>query len=402
MISASLGYTVEELVARGAQHTAREIFQQPALWREVGGAVLERRARTEAFLRPLLDREDLRIVLTGAGTSAFAGDVLAPALRRELHRRVDAVSTTEIVSSPLECFAEDRPTLLISFARSGDSPESVAATELADQCLREVYHLVVTCNSGGELFRRHTHADRSLVLLMPELSDDQGFAMTGSFTCMTLATWLTLAGTARDDGLAERLAVAAERVLATQGPAVRALAEGRYERIVYLGSGPLRGLARESALKLLELTAGGVVSYSDSALGFRHGPKAVLDDSTLAIVFLSNDPYTRQYDLDITDELRRALGTTSVVTISAGGIAGLADGDPWQVEGLDDVSDAALALPFAVSAQLLGLQFSLTLGNTPDNPFPSGAVNRVVQGVTIHALPASAALPSPTPSPASA
>ena len=204
---------------------------------------------------------------------------------------------------------------------------------------------------------------------------------------MTLATWLTLSGAAPDDGLAERLAVAAERVLATQGAAARALAERRYDRIVYLGSGALRGLARESALKLLELTAGGVVSYSDSALGFRHGPKAVLDDRTLALVFLSNDPYTRQYDLDIAAELRRSLGAESVVAITAGAAAGPGDGAPWHVEGLDDVSDAVLALPFVVSAQLLGLQFSLTLGNTPDNPFPSGAVNRVVQGVTIHTLP---------------
>ncbi|QTE31021.1 SIS domain-containing protein [Pengzhenrongella sicca] len=383
----SLGYTADELAARGAQHTAREIFQQPDLWREVGRTASARGVQTEAFLRPLLDRDDLRIVLTGAGTSAFAGDVLAPALRRELHRRVDAISTTEIVSSPLECFAEDSPTLLVSFARSGDSPESVAATELAEQCLSEVYHLVVTCNPAGELHQRHNGADRSLVLLMPELSNDKGFAMTGSFTCMTLATWLTLTGPSGDDGLAERLAVVAETILATQGPAARALAERRYDRVVYLGSGPLRGLARESALKLLELTAGGVVSYSDSALGFRHGPKAVLDDRTLALVYLSNDSYTRRYDIDIADELRRALGARSVVAIAAGRTEPLDTSDPWHLDGLDDVADAALALPFVVSAQLLGLQFSLALGNTPDNPFPSGAVNRVVQGVTIHALP---------------
>jgi tagatose-6-phosphate ketose/aldose isomerase len=387
VISASLGYSLAELDARGAQHTAREIFQQPALWREVGSEVVSRRERTEAFLRPLLERSDLRIVLTGAGTSAFAGEVLAPALSKELRRGVEAVSTTKIVASPVECFAGDQPTLLVSFARSGDSPESVAATELAERCLTEVYHLVVTCNPAGELRRRHTGTDRSLVLLMPEGSNDEGFAMTSSFTCMMLATWLTLAGSPLGDGLAERLAVSAERVLATQGAAARTLAERGYERIVYLGSGPLAGLARESALKLLELTAGGVVSYFDSALGFRHGPKAVLDDRTLAIVYLSNDPYTRQYDLDIAAELRQALGTDSVVAISADGAGDLGDADPWHIEGLDDVGDAALALPFVLSAQLLGLHFSLALGRTPDNPFPSGAVNRVVQGVRIHDLP---------------
>ena len=387
MIATSLGYTLPELEARGAQHTAREIFQQPAVWREVGTTVLSRRESTEAFLCPLLERSDLRIVLTGAGTSAFAGEILAPALSRELRRRVDAVPTTDIVSNPRERFAEDRPTLLVSFARSGDSPESVAATELADQCLTEVYHLVVTCNPAGELYRRHVGADRSLVLLMPERANDQGFAMTSSFTGMMLATWLTLSRSTTEDGLAERLAVAAEQVLAARGAPARALAEHGYKRVVYLGSGPLAGLARESALKLLELAAGSVVSYFDSALGFRHGPKSVLDDRSLAVVYLSNDPYTRQYDLDIADELREALGPDNVVVITARGSGGLSEGAAWWIEGLDDVGDAALALPFVVCAQLLGLTFSLALGRTPDNPFPSGAVSRVVQGVTIHGLP---------------
>jgi tagatose-6-phosphate ketose/aldose isomerase len=387
VIAACLGYTLAELDRRGAQHTAHEIFQQPALWREVGSTVVSGREKTEAFLRPLLQRSDVRIVLTGAGTSAFAGQVLAPALSRELGRRVEAVPTTDIVSNPRECFAQNRPTLLVSFARSGDSPESVAATELAQQCLTEVYHLVVTCNSSGELHRRHLGADRSLVLLMPEAANDQGFAMTSSFTCMTLAAWLTLRRSTPDDGLAERLAVAAERALTAQGLPTRALAERGYERVVYLGSGSLTGLARESALKLLELTAGRVVSYFDSALGFRHGPKAVLDKHTLALVYVSNDSYTRRYDLDIAEELRRAQGPDSVVVITAGADGGLGDGDPWHIEGLDDVGDAALALPFVVCAQLLGLHFSLALGRTPDNPFPSGTVNRVVKGVTIHALP---------------
>jgi tagatose-6-phosphate ketose/aldose isomerase len=385
VINAPFGYTLPEMNKRGAEQTVREIFQQPDLWREVGRTVVSRRQATDAFLAPLLNRPELRIVLTGAGTSAFAGAILAPALSRELGRRVDAVPTTDIVSSPRECFAEDRPTLLVSFARSGDSPESVAATKLAEQCLTEVHHLVVTCNPAGELYRRHSGTARSLVLLMPDGANDEGFAMTSSFTCMTLATWLTLVAPTTDSGLAERLAVAAEHVLTTQGEAARDLSTRGYERVVYLGSGSLEGLARESALKLLELSAGGVVSYFDSALGFRHGPKAVLDSRTLALVYLSNDRYTRQYDLDIADELRRALGKENVVVIGTGAAT---DVDQWRIDGLADVGDAVLALPLVVCAQLIGLHFSLALGRTPDNPFPSGAVNRVVEGVTIHALPA--------------
>lgn len=361
--------------------TWHEILQQPAAWREVAATLAGRSAEVLTFLGPLLDQPDLRIVLTGAGTSAFAGEVLAPALSRALGRRVDAVATTDIVSNPRESFAEDLPTLLVSFARSGDSPESVAATTLAQQCLTSVHHLVVTCNADGQLARDHTSLSSSLVLLMPASTNDRGFAMTSSFTSMLLATWLTLSATA-DADLVERMAAAAEQVVAGS-ERLAALAGDGYERVVYLGSGSLGGLARESALKLLELTAGGVVSYYDTALGFRHGPKAVLGERTLVVVYLSNDVYTRQYDEDIAAELREALGSEHVLVLTGrGGDAA----DAWQLTGLEDVPDAMLALPFAVVAQLLALSFSLALGRTPDNPFPDGEVNRVVEGVTVHPL----------------
>ncbi|MET0695676.1 MAG: SIS domain-containing protein [Propionibacteriaceae bacterium] len=365
--------------------TWREILQQPAVWREVAGMLADRADEVRTFLDPLLTRGDLRIVLTGAGTSAFAGQVLAPALTRSLRRRVEAVATTDIVSNPREFFAEDVPTLLVSFARSGDSPESVTATELADECLSSVHHVVVTCNADGRLARDHAGSPASLVLLMPAASNDRGFAMTSSFTSMLLATWLVLSASADPRGIAEQLAVAAEDVL-RRSDVVAELADRGYRRVVYLGSGSLAGLAQESALKLLELTAGGVVAYHDSALGFRHGPKAVLDDRTLVVVYLSNDPYTRRYDLDIATELRQAIGGENVLVLTAGDDARTADSLTWQVPGLDTVNDAELALPLVVVAQLLALKFSLALGRTPDNPFPDGQVNRVVQGVTVYPL----------------
>ncbi len=78
-----------------------------------------------------------------------------------------------------------------------------------------------------------------------------------------------------------------------------------WKRIVYLGSGGLQGAARESALKVLELTAGKLAAFYDSPTGFRHGPKSLVDNETLVVVFVSSHPYTRQYDLDLLAELRR-------------------------------------------------------------------------------------------------
>jgi tagatose-6-phosphate ketose/aldose isomerase len=362
--------------------TGREIAQQPRMWQQVAADLASRKEAVRDFLGPLLALGDLRIVLTGAGTSAFAGDLLAPALTGQLHRRVDAVATTDIVSNPAEAFAEDLPTLLVSFARSGDSPESVAATVLADRFLGSVHHLVVTCNAGGELAKVHGDAERSFVLILPPESNDVGFAMTSSFTSMVLAAWLALAPDAQEPEAVERVADAGAAVLRERADAVAELATRGYQRVVYLGSGPLTALARESALKVLELSAGAVVSYFDSSLGFRHGPKSVIDEHSLAIVYVSSDPYTRQYDEDIAAELRAQMGDENVVVVAAKPSGRL---DPvWRVPAMDDAPDVLVALPYVLVAQLFALGTSLSLGLTPDSPSASGQVNRVVKGVTVH------------------
>lgn len=378
----------------GSEWTPREIAQQPAIWQAAAEGIAARRSDVDAFLAPLLQRENLRIVLTGAGTSAFVGEVLAPALSRVLGRDVLAIATTDIVSNPREAFpAGDQPTLLVSFARSGSSPESTAALVLADQVLDECHHLVLTCNPDGTLYRERATADRSLALLMPEGSNDRGFAMTSSFTSMLLSGWLAFAPCPAD--LVTRLATAADQLAVTALPVLEERAVAGYQRVVYLGSGPLTGVARESALKMLELTAGGVVAVHDSSLGFRHGPKSILDDRTLVVVFVSSYPYTRQYDLDIVRELRRSVPQRDVLTVSAGDEPNLATENDWHVTGVDDADDALLALPFILLAQLLALHTSVRLGRTPDNPFPTGEVNRVVQGVTIHPLPGEPSRPTP-------
>jgi tagatose-6-phosphate ketose/aldose isomerase len=372
-------------VLPGASATVREIDQQPEVWMAVSQIVEAHRADLGDFLERLLAQPDLRIVLTGAGTSAFVGEIAAPALARLLGRRVDAVATTDIVSDPRGSFPQDVPTLLVSFARSGNSPESIAATELADQILGDVSHLILTCDESGALYQQHTGRASSLVLLMPERANDEGFAMTSSFTSMLLAVLLAFGGA--NDAAVSALVAAGRHILESNQDAIDALVAQPFERVVYLGSGALAGLARESALKLLELTAGRVVGYSESALGFRHGPKAILNDRTLIVVYVSSDPYTRQYDLDILAELRGGAQPQNVVAISALPVGAPAPGS-WILHDGHDIPDAFVAIALVVYAQLLALRFSERLGLTPDNPFPGGDVNRVVQGVHIHTLEA--------------
>ena len=374
----------------GDSATAAEIAQQPRVWRELAEGLTARSGEIEDFLAPLLARPDLRIVLTGAGSSAFAGALLAPALAETMRRRVDPVATTTILGGPGAVFVEDVPTLLVSFARSGNSPESVAAAALADQLLTSVWHLVVCCNVDSDLARTYADDDRALVLLMPPAAHDAGFAMTSSFTSMVLGCWFALTGTAAAGEVVDRLARGADALLAAAGE-VATLGEGTFTRVAYLGSGPLAGLAQEAALKLLELTAGGVVGQHDSPLGFRHGPKAMLTDDTLVVVLRSTDDYTAQYDDDIVAELTRDLDPRQVVVLSSRPLPpGVGDGAgwTWQAEGLEGLHDAQVAVVYAVFAQLFALRSSIARGLTPDNPFPSGEVNRVVRGVSVHPYPA--------------
>ena len=364
--------------------TGEEIAQQPRVWRQTEIVAARRREELRTFVAEATADPTCVVVLTGAGTSAYVGELVADEVRRAVGRTVTPVPTTDVVASPHTALPTDRPVLLVSFARSGDSPESVAAVDLADQVTSAVRHLVVTCNADGELARSLGGRTDAFVLVLPPEANDRGFAMTSSFTGMALAALLAF-DTAVD---VEALAVAGEAVLAAAEQAAAAVVSLRPRRLVYLGSAALKGLAHESALKCLELTAGRVVALADTSMAFRHGPKSALDADTVAIVYLSNDPYTRAYDADIARELSAFLGQDRVIVVD-GGTAGDDDaGDlpavRWEVPGVAGMPDAAWGLPAVIFAQTLGLTASLAEGLTPDNPFPGGEVNRVVQGVVVH------------------
>jgi tagatose-6-phosphate ketose/aldose isomerase len=380
--SASIpGWSNADLDARGAAWTAREIAQQPAVWVQVAELIELERTRLRTFLDPILCNVDLRIVLSGAGTSAFVGDCLAPSLASHLGRRTDAIATTDIVSGPHLQLRGDVPTLLVSFARSGNSPESTAAVDLAEQSVPGVHHLIVTCNPEGELASRARSLRSAQVLLLPDATNDRGFAMTSSFTSMVLAAGLVF-GVIRAEQVAA-LAHAAQSLLPRAWLLAQKLVTREFQRVVYLGSNELTGLACEAALKLLELTDGQTVALAQSSLGFRHGPKTFINNRTLVVVMLSNDDYTRAYDLDLLAELQRDARAAQVVALT-GRADAPGQGEELLLGEIPEARDIEMALLHILPAQAFALLQSLALGLTPDRPNAAGVVNRVVQGVTIH------------------
>jgi tagatose-6-phosphate ketose/aldose isomerase len=387
---AALGLTEAQIDAGGASFTAREIAQQPSLWPEVARLV-ENDAKLTAFLASLLGDEAPRVVLTGAGTSAYIGECLAPALIRRGAGRIDPIATTDIVASPESWLSRRTPTLLVSFARSGNSPESVAAVELAEQIVTRCAHLIVTCNEQGELYRRAASMRDTHALLLPEALNDQSFAMTSSFTGMLLAAGTALGAVPAGEERVVRLGALAAHVIEDWMPRIDDLVGARFERVVYLGSNELKALAREAALKMLELTDGQVVSMADSPLGFRHGPKTILNGKTLVVLFLSNDAHTRRYELDLLHELRRDAVAGRVIALSNledlpahRDTLVLADAADAADAGVERFTDLELCLPYVVFAQLLAMLRSLSLKLSPDKPNAAGTVSRVVQGVSIY------------------
>jgi tagatose-6-phosphate ketose/aldose isomerase len=377
-----LGFTETELAASGALWTAREIEQQPHMLQQTHTLLSSLHAELQRFIAPVADNPLARIILTGAGTSAYIGHCLAQVLDRELSARVDAVPTTDIVSCPHLHLDADQPLLLVSFGRSGNSPESLQAVTLAESQVLDVRHLVVTCNAEGALGR--TQVRQAMTLLLPEETHDVSFAMTSSFSCMMYATLNALRKPGAFDHRIGAISHAMLRVIQETQGTLQELARSRYERVVYLGSGPFQSLAREATLKLGELTNGAVATCFDSPLGFRHGPKTFINDRTLVMVFVSNDPLTRKYDHDLLDELRRDGRAARIIEMTTRARNDVAR-DTLLVPGMTDATDVELLWPYIAIAQLYAFHQSLTLGLSPDNPNKEGTVNRVVQGVRLYA-----------------
>ncbi|ADZ42367.1 TPA: SIS domain-containing protein [Yersinia enterocolitica] len=365
--------------------TEEEIRQQPASWIRALKNLENQRDGIDAFLAPLLQQSDLQIVLTGAGTSAFIGDIIAPWLSHHTGRNFVSVPTTDLITNPVEYLSTDRPTLLISFARSGNSPESVATVDITNQLVKQCHHLVITCNEAGSLYQNAVKNDNALALLMPPETHDRGFAMTSSITTMMASCLSVFAPEVINQVSFQDVATRCQQIVTSPGDfRENVFGDQPFKRVVYLGSGGLQGVARESALKILELTAGKVAAFYDSPTGFRHGPKSLVNAETLVVVFVSSHSYTRQYDLDLLAELHRDQQAMRVVAISAVTSPEIEHGPHILLPASRHFIDVEQAFCFLMYAQIFALTESIKAGITPDTPSASGTVNRVVQGVVIH------------------
>lgn len=379
----------EKMKETSSAFTLAEINQQPSTWKKTCAQIAGCKEELQVFLDQVLKAEDFDIVLTGAGTSEFVGNSLYQALNKRYNYKVKSYATTDIVPSPENFLSRTKPTVLVSFGRSGNSPESIGAVEAAEVVCQNLYHLFVTCNPEGSLSKMAKERKNCFALNLTPETHDQSFAMTSSFSNMYMATYLAFNLDCLDEITAkiDKICTAGEDFLENGYTIAQQIVdEFDFNRIVYLGNVALKGVAQESALKMLELTAGQVATMYDSPLGFRHGPKSIIDDRTLTVVYLSDDLYRRKYELDLIKEMSPQRKKNRIVAVmntpceEAGNLVDytvrLNIGQPME--------NVLLGFAYVIFAQTLAVLKSLALGITPDNPCPTGEVNRVVKGVTLY------------------
>lgn len=369
--------------------TLKEIYQQPKTWLKTLNQIKESRQAIQAFIDKVIKCDDFDVILTGAGTSEFVGNALYSYLNKKLNYKVKSYGTTDIVATPENYLSRTKPTLLISFGRSGNSPESIGAVDAASAVCSNLYNLFITCNKNGALSKMAGELDNCYAINLTEETHDQSFAMTSSFSNMYLAAYLCF----NLDNLDEKSLVLNQVASSTQNfldnnfeVAYKIVNEYNFERIVYLGSNTLKGISQESSLKMLELTAGKTVAVFDTPLGFRHGPKSIINDSTLTVVYVSNDEYTYKYDVDLIKEISSQRKNNKLVVVSdkhSEELDALAD-YTLSYDINENANNIELGLAYITFAQTLAVLKSLSMNLTPDNPCPSGEVNRVVKGVTLY------------------
>lgn len=371
-----------------SSYTLDEIFRQPASWRDILALAEENVGNLSDFMAGFLD-EGGELLLAGAGTSEYVGKTLYLYLSRHSKYAVRACGTTDLVTSPEDYLSAEKNTLLVSFARSGDSPESLGAISAAEAVSSRLRQLIITCNSQGKLSMLGAKNKAYYVINLPDETNDKGFAMTNSFSSMYLLALLCLtpAKLAENRAAVLDIAEAAKRFLSNGAKTLADWAGGfNFNRVVYLGTDVLKGLAQESGLKMLELTRGRIATLFDSPVGFRHGPKSFVNDETLVVLYLSDNPFARRYELDLLLELNREQQNYKLLVVSGQKCeeaARLAD-YYCCFNNERSYENALLAPEFVLVAQLLALNKSLLLQIDPDNPNPAGIVNRVVRGVAIY------------------
>lgn len=379
-----LGRSDEEQQRLGYFHTIREICQQPWTWLRT----CERMLASGDVLKEQL-KGIHSLALTGSGSSEYAAECVRFPLQTAFGIPTESISGGALLMYGGKALPPGRPGVLVSVARSGDSPESGGVVELLLGTEPQIRHIVVTCNEQGRLARAWHGTKNVRVITLPSETLDKSLVMTSSFTNLVLAVrFLGMLERANEyRTLCEKLSQIASELIRSKFDALARIAAADFRRAVFLGSGSRFAASREAALKMLELTSGRVTTVCETYLGFRHGPMSYVCEDTLVVCHLSSDRTIRAYELDLLGELdRKRLGLLKVIVGENIPDSALRNGDEViECRGLSDVGENDDLAIHVVVAQLLAFFRCLEEGLHPDSPSEEGIINRVVEKFPLHA-----------------
>ncbi len=334
-------------------HSLAEILSQPQCW----GTCLKQLTRSET-VKEVVARfnYDAEWLFVGCGSSYYVALAAAATMQSLTGRRARAVPASEILLYPELVFSGD-PCIPVLISRSGQTSEVLKAAAVLKE--RNLASVAVSCVIGQTLEKLAT-----ITITLP--ADEQSTVMTRSFTSMLLALQFLASRVAGNEAYEDALMAMPELAAGTLKPVPERIhdfvAHHTFADYVCLGHGPFYGLACEYALKITEMS----VSYAQvfHSLEFRHGPKSIVRQETLAIFLLSDKGYDAERNL--LEEVKSLGGTTLVIANHADARVHAA-GDMVLELGLKLPEFARLA-PSLVPGQLLGLYTGLKKGLDPDSP----------------------------------
>lgn len=282
----------------------QEIAEQPA----VAARLVERvRPDLAAYADLLRARGSRGLVTVARGSSAHAahlGRTLA-----EVRAGLPAAEATPSTTTAYGRTPDWADRSVVAVSQSGASPDVVAVVRAAREAGRPT--LAVTNDPGSPLGRA---AEAVLDL---GCGEERSVAATKTYTASALALALLVVALDAGRGLAEVEAVPdalAAAVAGTRGVEEAAGLLAAHERAVVVGRGYSAATARESALKLTELT--GTLAMPFTPADLLHGPVAAVGPATPVLLLPGSGPAAAGV-LDLVPELARR-GAPVVAVLSAG------------------------------------------------------------------------------------
>jgi glutamine---fructose-6-phosphate transaminase (isomerizing) len=328
-----------------------DIKSQASAWEAALAAVESQAEDLEKFFA----EKPGELLFAACGSPYYLGLANATLWRELLGLHVTVVPSSEIMLFPETVLpTAGRPVLLIA-SRSGETTETVRAAETFAERFPG-HTILIGCRSESRMGRL---AD--LAIVIPE-GNEVVIPQTRSFSSMYLAAQYLVALLDDDAELADALRRVPDLLpglLDRWEPVVQRAAEADWDSAVFLGGGPLYGVAVEATLKLTEMSLSSAVAYH--TLEVRHGPRSVIDERTLVVGLgsLRGAPYERQVLAELAEETPHVLAFTP--------------GEGWDLSELaaeiplgGRIPDHALGLLYLPLLQLLAYHRALHKGVNPD------------------------------------